>query len=52
MEGSQLFRSAYKDGKKQELFFKYFCCRKKDTEEEEKNNEKNKFIGGKWPNPI
>ena len=52
MDGSQLFRSAYKDGEKHEFLSKYFCSGKKDVDEDEANQEKNKLIGGKWPNPI
>ena len=35
MDGSQLFRNAYKDGEKHEFLSKYFCRRKKDVDEDE-----------------
>ena len=39
MDGSQLFRSAYKDGEKHEFLSKYFCSGKKDVDEDEANQE-------------
>jgi hypothetical protein len=49
MEGSDLFKDAYKEGIKQNKLYDLICCNKnKDIDD----HHKNKFIGGKWPYPT